>query len=307
MFPSYIWFSLVSVIIFSVFIDIFFAPKNSKKQDTKKACLVLCYWLLLGILVAILIYVYSGVETALEYLIAYSVELSLSIDNIIIFIAIFQYFSIKERYQHKILFIGILSAILFRFIIIALSLYMVDLFSPMYLLFGLLLIYSGYKLPYMMLESQTGAVDKSLLVRLIKKCFHYSRDSHNGKLFFRKNNKVFITPLMLALLAVEQADIIFALDSVPAVLSITKEPFIAFSSNILSILGLRSMYFAMSQAVRKYTYLKYGIGYILVYIGLKMILFYFGVHFSNYISILIIVLFIFFSIIGSIIIKSTAN
>ena len=163
-------------------------------------------------------------------------------------------------------------------------------------------MYSGYKLP-LMGGAKSNSFDNNLILKFIKKHFNYSDNSKNGELFFRKNNKFFITPLALSLLVIEKADIIFALDSVPAVLAITKEPFIAFSSNILAILGLRSMYFVMSNAVQDYRYLKHGIGYMLIYVGLKMVLSFFDIHFSNYISILMIILFIFCSIMLSIIKK----
>ena len=126
----------------------------------------------------------------------------------------------------------------------------------------------------------------------------------DGSLFYRKNGKLFITSLTLALLIIEKADIIFALDSAPAVLAITKEPFIAFSSNILAVLGLRSMYFVIANAIQKFKYLKHGIGYMLIYIGIKMILGFFGIHFSNYVSILVILSFITCSITFSIIIEN---
>ena len=302
MFPNYSWIFLITVILVSVFVDLGISLRNSKKLSIKSAMLLSILWVALAMSVGVLIYFHAGIDIAVEFITAYSIELSLSIDNVFIFIIIFKYFNIEDKHQHKVLFIGVLSAIVFRLIMITFGIYIIHMFEWIFLPFGLLLIYSGYKLPHMS-GTNSSSFDNSLILKFAKKYFNYSKDSRNGELFFRKNNKFFITPLALSLLVIEKADIIFALDSVPAVLAITKEPFIAFSSNILAVLGLRSMYFVMSNAVQKYRYLKHGIGYMLIYIGLKMILGFFGLHFSNYISILIIVLFIFCSIMLSIIKK----
>ena len=302
MFPNYSWIFLIIVVFIAVFVDLGVSLRNSKKNSVKSAIHLSILWIALAVSVGILIYFHAGIDMAVEYITAYSIELSLSIDNVFVFILIFKYFNIEDKHQHKVLFIGVLSAVIFRFIMITLGIYVIHMFEWIFLPFGLLLMYSGYKLP-LMGGAKSNSFDNNLILKFIKKHFNYSDNSKNGELFFRKNNKFFITPLALSLLVIEKADIIFALDSVPAVLAITKEPFIAFSSNILAILGLRSMYFVMSNAVQDYRYLKHGIGYMLIYVGLKMVLSFFDIHFSNYISILMIILFIFCSIMLSIIKK----
>ena len=302
MFPNYSWIFLIIVVFIAVFVDLGVSLRNSKKISVKSAIHLSILWIALAVSVGILIYFHAGIDMAVEYITAYSIELSLSIDNVFVFILIFKYFNIEDKHQHKVLFIGVLSAVIFRFIMITLGIYVIHMFEWIFLPFGLLLMYSGYKLP-LMGGAKSNSFDNNLILKFIKKHFNYSDNSKNGELFFRKNNKFFITPRALSLLVIEKADIIFALDSVPAVLAITKEPFIAFSSNILAILGLRSMYFVMSNAVQDYRYLKHGIGYMLIYVGLKMVLSFFDIHFSNYISILMIILFIFCSIMLSIIKK----
>ncbi len=302
MFPNYSWIFLIIVVFIAVFVDLGVSLRNSKKISVKSAIHLSILWIALAVSVGVLIYFHAGIDMAVEYITAYSIELSLSIDNVFVFILIFKYFNIEDKHQHKVLFIGVLSAVIFRFIMITLGIYVIHMFEWIFLPFGLLLMYSGYKLP-LMGGAKSNSFDNNFILKFVKKHFNYSNDFKNGELFFRKDNKLFITPLALSLLVIEKADIIFALDSVPAVLAITKEPFIAFSSNILAILGLRSMYFVMSNAVQDYRYLKHGIGYMLIYVGLKMVLSFFGIHFSNYISILIITLFIFCSIMLSIIKK----
>ncbi|WP_236870112.1 TerC/Alx family metal homeostasis membrane protein [Candidatus Bandiella numerosa] len=302
MFPNYSWIFLIIVVFIAVFVDLGVSLRNSKKISVKSAIHLSILWIALAVSVGVLIYLHAGIDMAVEYITAYSIELSLSIDNVFVFILIFKYFNIEDKHQHKVLFIGVLSAVIFRFIMITFGIYVIHMFEWIFLPFGLLLMYSGYKLP-LMGGAKSNSFDNNMILKFVKKHFNYSDNSKNGELFFRKDNKFFITPLALSLLVIEKADIIFALDSVPAVLAITKEPFIAFSSNILAILGLRSMYFVMSNAVQDYRYLKHGVGYMLIYVGLKMVLSFFGIHFSNYISILIIILFIFCSIMLSIIKK----
>ena len=306
MFPNYYWILLISILVLSVFIDLGTSLRNSKKLSITSALLLSVLWVLLAITIGGAIYFHAGLVIAVEFITAYSIELSLSIDNIFVFIMIFKYFNIELKYQHKVLFLGVLGAIIFRLIMITFGIYIIHMFEWLFIPFGILLIYSGYKLPLMDSTTSTTMED-NFLTKTARKYFNYSENMKGGKFLYRENGKLFITPLTLALLVIEKSDIIFALDSVPAVLAITKEPFIAFSSNILAILGLRSMYFVMANAIQKFRYLKYGIGYMLIYIGIKMILGFFEIHFSNYISILVIVLFITCAIVLSIIMKNSKN
>lgn len=306
MFPNYYWILLISILIFAVFVDLGISLRSSKKLSITSALLLSLLWVLLAIVIGSAIYFHAGLDITIEFITAYCIELSLSIDNIFVFIMIFKYFNIDLKYQHKVLFLGVLGAIIFRLIMITFGIYIIRMFEWLFIPFGILLIYSGYKLPLMgAKDSQT--IEDNFLIRFAKKYLHYSKDVQNGALFYRKNGKWFVTSLALALLIIEKADIVFALDSIPAVLAITKEPFIAFSSNILAVLGLRSMYFVMANAIQKFKYLKHGIGYMLIYIGIKMILGFFGIHFSNYVSIIVIVLLISSSVFLSIIMKRFKN
>lgn len=306
MFPNYYWGLLISILIFSIFIDLGISFRSSKKLSITSALLLSLLWILLAVVIGTAIYIHAGLDITVEFITAYCIELSLSIDNIFVFIMIFKYFNIDLKYQHKVLFLGVLGAIIFRLIMITFGIYIIQMFEWLFIPFGMLLIYSGYKLP-LMGNTDSSTIEDNFLIKFAKKYFNYSKDIKNGLLFYRENGKLFITPLMLALLIIEKADIIFALDSVPAVLAITKKAFIAFSSNILAVLGLRSMYFVMANAIQKFKYLKHGVGYMLIYIGIKMILGFFGIHFFNYVSIIIIVLLISSSIIFSVIMKRLKN
>ncbi len=303
MFPNYYWILLISILVLSIFIDLGVSLRNSKKLSIANALSLSLLWMMLAVVIGSAIYFHAGLDITVEFITVYCVELSLSIDNIFVFIMIFEYFNIDLKYQHKVLFLGVLGAIIFRLIMITFGIYIIHMFEWLFVPFGILLIYSGYKLPLMGATNST-AIENNFLIKIAKKYFNYSEDMKDGSLFYRKNGKLFITSLTLALLIIEKADIIFALDSAPAVLAITKEPFIAFSSNILAVLGLRSMYFVIANAIQKFKYLKHGIGYMLIYIGIKMILGFFGIHFSNYVSILVILSFITCSITFSIIIEN---
>ncbi|MFQ3307105.1 MAG: tellurite resistance protein TerC [Candidatus Midichloriaceae bacterium] len=298
MFPTYFWILLILMLCFAVFIDLGISFRSNSTLSVKSAVLMSALWLFLAFIVGIAIFLYTDFETLIEFSTAYFIELSLSVDNVFVFIMIFSYFGIDSKHQHKILFYGVLGAIIFRLLMITLGLYIIDLFQWIFIPFGLFLIYSGYKLPTMGTDNMKD-MDDNIVIRLVKKYFKYTNDMSSGSFYIKKDNKIYITPLMLALLLIEKADIIFAFDSVPAVLAITKEPFIAFSSNVLAILGLRSMYFILYNAIQKFQYLKHGIGYMLIYIGFKMILGFYGIHFSNYVSIITIFAFIIISILFS--------
>ena len=207
-------------------------------------------------------------RVALEFLAGYVVEYTLSVDNMFVFVVIFSFFSVPSLYQHRVLFYGILGALIFRAIFIALGSVLLS-YHWMIVAFGVLLIYTGFK----MLGHDSGEMqpDKNPLVRLTHRLMPVS-DRFDGKNFFsRIDGKWHATPLFLALMAIEMSDIVFAIDSVPAIFALTKEPLIVFTSNVFAILGLRSLYFVLAGAVAKFTLLRYGLAGVLMFIGLKMI------------------------------------
>jgi tellurite resistance protein TerC len=205
---------------------------------------------------------------AMEFLTGYVIEYSLSIDNIFIFVLVFSYFAIPTKYQHRVLFFGILGALFFRAIFIALGSTLMQFHWVIYL-FGGFLIITGIKMLFS--SEQEIEPEKNLLVRLLKKFMPVSNEL-DGRNFFTKINGVrHATPLFVALIFLEFTDVIFAVDSVPAIFAVTKEPLIVFTSNIFAILGLRSMYFMLAGAVDKFHLLKYGLAVVLTFVGLKMV------------------------------------
>lgn len=205
---------------------------------------------------------------ALEFLTGFVVEKSLAIDNVFVFAVVFSYFCIPRKYQHRILFWGILGALLFRAIFIALGSVLMQ-YHAVVIFFGALLIITGFKMYFA--SKEAPSLDENILIRLLKKVFRIHPEIE-GENFFKKINGVtYVTPLFVCLIFIELSDIIFAVDSVPAIFSLTKEPLIVFTSNIFAILGLRAMYFMLSGVMDKFAYIKYGLASVLIFVGLKMV------------------------------------
>ncbi|MEI6375925.1 MAG: TerC family protein [bacterium] len=206
-------------------------------------------------------------QCSLEFLSGYLVEKSLSIDNLFIFLVVFDFFAIPQKYRHRILFYGILGALIFRAAFIAIGSVLMQI-SWVPLVFGVFLLFTGLKVAFGP-ESHPDP-SKNVLIRLLKRFLPISQQFHDEKFFVREAGRLMGTPLLLTLLFIEVTDIIFAIDSVPAIFAITSEPFIVFTSNIFAILGLRALYFVLAGMASKFHYLKYGLGFILCFVGLKM-------------------------------------
>ena len=206
--------------------------------------------------------------TALEFLTGFVIEKSLAVDNIFIFAVVFSYFAIPKIYQHRVLFWGILGALVFRAIFIALGSVLME-YHWVVIFFGVLLILTGIKMFFAGTKSQD--LENNFLVRQLKKVFRVHPRIEGQSFFFKKDGLLYVTPLFIALVFLELTDIIFAVDSVPAIFALTKEPLIVFTSNIFAILGLRSMYFMLAGVMDKFIFIKYGLASVLVFVGIKMV------------------------------------
>ncbi len=209
----------------------------------------------------------AATQSALEFLTGYVVEKTLAVDNIFIFVVVFGFFAIPLKYQHRVLFFGIIGALVFRVIFIALGSILLQ-YQFIVIFFGIFLILTGFKIIFA--PEKPVEPEKNPVIKLFKKFFTVTPHLEGQKFFIRKEKILHATPLMIALLFIEVSDIIFAVDSVPAIFAITKEPLIVFTSNVFAILGLRAMYFMLAGVVNKFKYLKYGLGIVLVFVGLKM-------------------------------------
>jgi tellurite resistance protein TerC len=217
-------------------------------------------------------------ETALQFLAGYVVEYSLSVDNIFVFVVVLNYFMIPTRYQHRVLFFGILGALFFRAAFIAIGAALMR-YQWVIVLFGVFLVYTGFK---MMFAQEKGVhPDENAIIRRFRRMVPVTKELHGESFFLRSAGRLHATPLFIALLFLEMTDIVFAVDSVPAIFALTREPLVVFTSNIFAILGLRNLYFLLRNAIDKFHMLKYGLGIVLVFVGLKMTILnrLFGGHF----------------------------
>jgi len=206
-------------------------------------------------------------QVGLEFLTGYIVEKTLAIDNIFVFVVVFSFFAVPLKYQHRVLFFGIIGALIFRIIFIAMGSILLQ-YQWIVIFFGAFLILTGFKIIFA--PEKPIDPEKNPVIKLFKKFFPVTSTFEGQKFFIRKEGVFYATPLMVALLFIEVSDIIFAVDSVPAIFAITKEPLIVFTSNVFAILGLRAMYFMLAGVIHKFRYLKYGLGIVLVFVGLKM-------------------------------------
>jgi len=222
---------------------------------------------------ALLLLHWQGHRASLEFITGYVLELSLSVDNLFIFLVIFNYFAVPEKLQHRVLFWGIIGALVLRGIFIGAGVELISRFHWLLYLFGALLVYSGIRL--FMTGDRQVQPEKNPVVRVARRLFPVTKDYREGKFFVRvaeDNGRRYATPLLIVLLVIETTDVLFAVDSIPAILAITLKAFIVYTSNVFAILGLRSMYFAVAGLMKIFRFLHYGLAVILVFVGLKMLL-----------------------------------
>ena len=226
-------------------------------------------WIALAGAFAVLVYFWHGRTPSLEFVTGYVIELSLSVDNLFVFLLIFRYFRVPSEQQHKVLFWGILGALVMRAIFILAGVGLIRRFHWIIYVFGALLVYSGIK--FLRPENANIHPEKNPVLRVFRRLMPVTKDYVGGKFFVRQRG-LYATPLLVALLVVETSDLLFAVDSIPAILAITLNTFIVYTSNVFAILGLRSMYFALATMMDVFHYLHYGLSVVLIFIGAKMLL-----------------------------------
>ncbi len=244
--------------------------RRTHAVEIKEALIWSAVWIALALLFNVLIYFWQGPAKALEYFTGYLIEKSLSVDNLFVFIMIFSYFGVRAEYQHKVLFWGIVGALIMRAIFIFTGVALIQKFHWVIYIFGTFLIFTGIRMS-VRTEKEVHP-EKNPLIRLFRSFMSVTKDYHEDKFFIKKKGKYMATPLVVVLLVVETTDVMFALDSIPAILAITVDPFIVYSSNVFAILGLRALYFALAGIMRMFEYLHYGLAVILVFVGIKMMI-----------------------------------
>ena len=273
--PLWAWILFYILVLMMLLIDLkSFGRKGQHEVSVSEALKMSAVWIGISLLFCAGIYwMYPSDphEKAMEFLAGYLIEKSLSMDNLFVFLTLFSFFGVQRKYQHEVLFWGIFGALVLRSIFIFAGTAMIQNFEWILGIFGLFLIYTGIK---MFGHNDNGQVDpsKNIIVKLFKKFFPVTDQMHEDRFFIIENGKRLATPLFIALLVIETTDVAFAVDSIPAVFSVSRDPFIVLTSNIFAILGLRALYFALAAVAKYFTYLKYGLGIILSFVGVKMLL-----------------------------------
>ncbi|WP_187264292.1 TerC family protein [Pontibacter beigongshangensis] len=269
--------SILFWVLFNAFVllllglDLFVFHRKAHEVKIKEALLWSLFWILLSLGFNAVIYFWKGPAPALEFLTAYLIEKSLSVDNLFVFILIFNYFKVPLMYQHKVLFWGIIGALVLRALFILVGVALIAKFHFIIYILGAFLVYTGIKMAFSHDDNELHPEQNSLIVWITQK-LRFTKQNEDGKFFVKIDGKLYATPMFLVLIMVESTDVVFAADSIPAILAISKDPFIVYTSNVFALLGLRALYFALAGIMQLFHYLHYGLSLILVFIGVKLLL-----------------------------------
>ena len=273
--PLWAWIVFYVLVFIMLIVDLkMFGKKGQHEVSVKEALKMTAVWIGVSLVFCAAIYFWYPVEPhekAMEFLAGYLIEKSLSMDNLFVFLMLFSFFGIERKYQHEVLFWGIFGALVLRSIFIFAGAAMVERFEWILGLFGLFLLYTGAKM-FKHDDNEQADPSQNIIVRWFKKFFPATDQLHGDRFFILSNGKRLATPLFITLLVIETTDVAFAVDSIPAVFSVSRDPFIVLTSNIFAILGLRALYFALAAVAQYFKYLKYGLGIILIFVGVKMLL-----------------------------------
>jgi len=268
--------SLTLWVVFNIFIvsmliiDLTIFNREPEEISIRKALGWTAVWIILAVIFGIGLYYYMDPESSLDFFTGYLIEKSLSVDNIFVFLLIFTYFGVDPKYQHRVLFWGIFGALVFRLIFILIGVALIEQFHWVIYIFGAFLIFTGIKLAFE--KDKEIKPNRNPVLKLVRRFVPVTKDFHGEKFFIKRNGKWIATPMFIVLVMIETTDVVFAFDSIPAIMAITRDTFIIYSANAFAILGLRALYFALSGVMRLFHYLHYGLALILVYVGTKMML-----------------------------------
>lgn len=266
-----IWIGFNLFILAMLAIDLGVFNRKAHAPSFKEAGSWTVVWVTLALVFAGIMYFWRGADKGLEYITGYLIEYSLSVDNIFVFVLLFTYFRVPAQYQHRVLFWGILGALLMRGTMILLGAALLERFHWIIYVFGAFLIFTGIRMAFHK-EEEDIHPEGNPLVRMLRRFMPVTREYHGQSFFVRNAGKLFATPLLVVLLIVESTDLIFAVDSIPAIFAVTRDPFIVYTSNVFAILGLRSLYFLLAGVVDKFHYLKPALSVILTFVGIKMLM-----------------------------------
>jgi tellurite resistance protein TerC len=295
----WLWIGFNVFVLFLLALDLGVFHRHAHAVSMKEAGIWSAVWISLALIFNAGLYVFTGPGPAMEFFTGYVIEKSLSIDNIFVFVLIFTFFKVPDRYQHRVLLWGVLGALVMRAALIFAGTALIERFHWIMYFFGGFLLITGIKMAFQ--KHEAGDPSKSWVVRTFKRLMPVS-DEYDGDHFFTVKNGVrYATPLLLVLVMVESSDLIFAADSIPAIFAVTTDPFLVYTSNVFAILGLRSLYFLLANAVTKFRFLKLGLALVLSFVGLKMLVVEFF-HLSTAVSLSVILSILFTSVVASLMI-----
>jgi tellurite resistance protein TerC len=276
----WIWVAFNLFVLAMLALDLGVFHRHAHVVSVKEAAIWSVVWISMAMVFNVLLYYfwhrinpssqYSNSEAGLAFLTGYLIEKSLSVDNIFVFVLIFTYFAVPAAYQHRVLFWGIIGALLMRGIMIALGAALIKEFHWIIYVFGAFLIFTGIRMAFH--KNEEIHPEQNPVVRLFRRMMPVANEYHDDKFFIRKAGVLMATPLFLVLIMVETTDLIFAVDSIPAIFAVTQDPFLVYTSNVFAILGLRSLYFVLAGVIDKFHYLKLGLAVVLTFVGVKMVL-----------------------------------
>ena len=267
--PIWMWLGFNGFVLAMLAVDLGIFHRKAHEVGLREATAWSVVWVTLAMAFNGWIWYAWGKGPALEFLTGYLIEKSLSIDNIFVFVMLFSYFAVPRQYQHRVLFWGILGALLMRGIFIGLGAYVLEQFHWVLYIFGAILILTGLK---MMMRQESHSPEHNPVLRWMRRVLPLTDRYHGQRFWIKEGARWLATPLFLVLIMVELSDLVFAIDSIPAIFAVTKEPFLVYTCNVFAILGLRSMYFLLAGVVHRFVYLKYGLAAVLLFVGVKMIL-----------------------------------
>ncbi len=301
MLQTNIWFWIIFTlfVIGLLVLDLAVFHRKAHAVALKEALIWSVVWIALALAFNAGLYFVSGPEPALQFFTGYLIEKSLSVDNIFVFVLIFSYFNVAPAYQHRVLFWGILGALIMRGLLIVIGSVLLEEFAWIVYIFGAFLIFTGVRMAFHN-ESKIEP-EKNPLLHLARRVFPVADDYHGERFVIRRAGRAFITPLLLVLLVVETTDLIFAIDSIPAIFAVTSDPFIVYTSNVFAILGLRALYFVFANVIDKFYYLRFALAIILAFVGVKMILSHTPFAIPTLFSLLVIALVLAMAIVASIV------
>ena len=264
------WIGFLVLVLALLFVDLYWFHRRPHAVSVREALWSVGFWVALAALFNVYVFFQLGTRSALDFTTGYLVEYALSFDNVFVFLVILRYFQVEPRYQHRVLFYGILGAIILRGLFILTGTALITRFHWILYLFGAFLVFTGIKIA---IQSELGVhPEQNPVLRWLRRAIPITKEYHGSKFFVRHPEGLSATPLLAVLIMIETTDVVFALDSIPAIFGVTRDPFIVATSNIFAILGLRALFFLLAGIMMKFRFLKYGLGAVLLFIGLKMLL-----------------------------------